>query len=420
MFTALRHLWPPGRRVRRGLRMVALGLLGTQALVVMVLTVIDSSRKRLRPRRATFPRTEARTLPVGEGTATIYAEGTSLYADMLAAIDAARRRVLFESFIVKSDDVGQAFKRALTDAAARGVEVFVIYDGFANLVVPRRFFAFGPGVHVLRYPIFKPGMLMLDVRSSGRDHRKLLVVDGERGFVGGYNIGAAYASQWRDTHLRLDGPAVWDLENAFIDFWNLQCRPDQPTLPQQGTEHWEPRLRVHRNVPAQLIYPIRGMYLETIDRARHHILLTQPYFIPDREMVAALLAAARRGVTVRVLMPEVSNHVIADWLSRGSYGRLLGGGVEIWRYEQAMIHAKTMTVDGRWSTIGTANIDRLSLTGNYEVNVEIFDADVATQLERVFATDLTNSRQLTLADWRSRPALARAAERVLAPLAPLA
>jgi cardiolipin synthase len=407
------------RRLRRRLRRTVLGIVAAQGVAVLVLTGIDSWRKRFRPRHVTFPRTETETLPVGASTATVYAFGTALYDDMLAAIAGAERRVLFESFIVKDDEVGRRFKRALIDAAVRGVEVFVIYDGFANLVVDPRFYAFGPQVQVMRYPAFKAGMLLLNVRKSGRDHRKLLVVDGEQGFVGGYNIGSAYATQWRDTHLRLGGPAVWDLESAFIDFWNAHRGVTQPELPPHGAADWESRLRVHGNVPSQLVYPIRGMYLEAINRARERILITQPYFIPDREIVAALLAAARRGVKVQVLMPADSNHVVADWLSRGFYTRLLAGGVELWRYEHAMIHAKTMTIDGQWSTIGTANIDRLSLTGNYEVNVEIFDAAVAAHLETVFATDQTNSTQLDGETWSARPAAARAVETLLAPLAPL-
>jgi cardiolipin synthase A/B len=290
---------------------------------------------------------------------------------------------------------------------------------FANLVVKRAFFEFPASVNVVRYPALKPGMLLLDVRKSGRDHRKLLVVDGEVGFVGGYNVGSAYATQWRDTHMRVSGPSAWELENAFADFWNQHRAPGQPSLPEHGSTHWEPSLRVHRNVPSQLIYPIRGMYLEAIDRASEHISITQPYFIPDRTMRRALLAAARRGVDVRILVPAASNHVITDWLSRGFYATFLQGGVTIWRFERAMIHAKTMTVDGRWSTIGTANIDRLSLTGNYEVNVEIFDRGVAQHLERVFATDLSNATQLTTAEWERRGAVAKLTERVLAPLRPL-
>jgi cardiolipin synthase len=383
--------------LRRLLRRVALAVVAAQAVTAGALIAVDSWRKRMRPREATFPRTEAADLPLGESTVTVYTYGTALYEDMLASIEGAQERVLFESFIVKDDEVGQRFKTALIAAAERGVEVFVIYDVFANLVVRRAFFDFPPSVNVVRYPALKPGMLLLDVRKSGRDHRKLLVVDGEIGFVGGYNIGSAYATQWRDTHLRVRGPSAWELENAFIDFWNQHRAP----------------------VPSQLIYPIRGMYLEAIDRASEHISITQPYFIPDRTMVRALLAAARRGVDVRVLVPAASNHVITDWLSRGFYAAFLRGGVTIWRFERAMIHAKTMTVDGRWSTIGTANIDRLSLTGNYEVNVEIFDRGVAQHLERVFATDLSNASQLTTAEWERRGTLAKLTEQLLAPLRPL-
>lgn len=338
---------------------------------------------------------------------------------MLAAIDGAQQRVLLESFIVKGDEVGERFKAALIAAAERGVEVFVVYDGFANLVVRRSFFRFPASVNVVRYPALKLGMLLLDVRKSGRDHRKLLVVDGDVGFVGGYNIGSAYATQWRDTHLRIEGPSAWDLENAFVDFWNQHRAAGQPALPERGSPSWEPSLRVHRNLPSQLIYPIRGMYLEAIDRARERIAITQPYFIPDREIVRALLGAARRGVEVRVLVPAASNHVVTDWLSRGFYATLLRGGVGVWRFEHAMIHAKTMTIDGRWSTIGTANIDRLSLTGNYEINVELFDRGLAAQLERVFAADLTNAAELTLAEWERRGTAAKLVERTLAPLAPL-
>ena len=406
-------------RLRGAATRGALGLLGAQAALVAGLTGWDSWRKRVRPRRASFPRTEPAELQIGETAATVYAYGTVLYEDMLAAIDGASHRVLFESFIVKGDEVGRRFKRALIAAAERGVEVYVIYDGFANLVVAPSFFDFPPGVQVLRYPALRPGMLLFDLRKSGRDHRKLLVVDGESGFIGGYNVGSAYATQWRDTHLRLAGPSAWGLENAFIDFWNEHCGRGATRLPERGSTDWEAALRVHRNVPSQLIYPIRGVYLEAIDRACERISITQPYFIPDREIVRALLGAARRGVEVRVLVPAGSNHVVCDWLSRGFYETLLAGGVELWLYEDAMVHAKTMTIDGRWSTIGTANIDRVSLTGNYEINVELFDRGLADHLEAVFATDLTNARRLGLEEWRERGAPARLVEGLLAPLRPL-
>ncbi|PTU56063.1 cardiolipin synthase B [Sphaerisporangium cinnabarinum] len=338
---------------------------------------------------------------------------------MLGAIRGARRRILLETYIWKADALGEEFKQALVEASERGVEVFVVYDGFANLVVPQAFFDLPEPIHVIRYPVFRPGVLMLNVRKSGRDHRKILVVDDEIAFVGGYNIGALYATQWRDTHVRLVGPSAWELRNAFVDFWNANRSSDQPLLADPGSVHWEPRLRAARNAPAHLVFPIRGIYLDAIDRASSHVYITQAYFIPDREILAALLAAAARGVDVRVLVPERSNHVLADWLSRGLYTALLKGGVRIHLYRNAMVHAKTATIDGAWTTIGTANIDRLSLTGNYEVNLEITDPGVAEQMEKVFEVDLSNSRELTLDEWDSRSVAAKLSEVVLTPLRPL-
>nr|WP_184286593.1 phospholipase D-like domain-containing protein [Nocardiopsis algeriensis] len=375
-------------------------------------------QRGLESRDAPFPRTPPARISVEGSDVTVYTYGEDLYEDMLAAIRGARSRVLFESYIVKDDQAGRLFKQALIEAAARGVEVYVIYDGFANMVVPRSFFHFPPGVRVLRYPALRPGVLLLNIRKSGRDHRKILTVDGEVGFVGGYNIGSLYATGWRDTHLRVTGSAVWELENAFVDFWNMNRGLTLPELGMLGDRRWDPHIRVHRNVPEVLIYPIRAMFLEAIDRAKDRILITQAYFMPDRELQKALIEAARRGVEVNVLVPEESNHVVADWIARSQYSVLLRGGVRLWLYEHAMVHAKTATVDGQWSTIGTANVDRLSLIGNYEVNVEIFDEDVAHHMEDVFAKDLTNARELTWEEWNRRSLMARFGEFVLAPWRP--
>lgn len=396
------------------------GLVTAQVAVAATLMGVNHWRRKVRPRRALFPRTAPAEMPVGDDrtAVTVYTYGEDVFADMLTAIRGARRRILFESYIVKDDRVGQRFKRALIEAAERGVEVYVIYDGFANLVVPRSFFRFPSPVHVLRYPAFRPGVLLLNIRKSGRDHRKILTVDGEVGFVGGYNVGALYATDWRDTHLRVTGPGVWELENAFADFWNSNRRAHHPELEEAGSPDWDAHFRVHRNVPEKLIYPIRAMFLEAIDRAKERVLFTQAYFMPDREFQRVLVEAVERGVDVNVLVPGESNHVVADWISRSQYAVLLRGGVRLWLYRDAMVHAKTATVDGRWSTVGTANVDRLSLTGNYEVNVEIFDEGVAGHLEEVFANDLSNARELTEKEWRERPWAARIGESLLAPWRP--
>jgi cardiolipin synthase len=404
--------------VFRFLKRALVVFLAVQGIVISVLVAIDSWRKRYQSQGG-FPRTRPTPVQIAATQAQIYTYGEDLYAAMLEAIRHAEKRILIETFIWKGDRVGKRFKQELELAAKRGIEVYVIFDGFANLVVPRNFKQFARTMHVLKFRVFPKPWRMFDPRNFGRDHRKILVVDGKTGFIGGYNIGTPYATEWRDTHVRLTGPSAWDLENAFIDFWNLHCHPHLPPLSDAGAGVWESRVRVHRNVPKMLMFPIRAMYLEAIDRAQHHIYLTHAYFIPDSAILRGLLLAAERGVDVRILLPETSNHIVADWLARGFYTRCLAGGIKLLLYQDAMVHAKTATIDGVWSTIGTANLDRLSLVGNYEINVEFFDEALAQQMEEIFANDSTNARELTLDEWRQRPLIAKFSEAVLAPLRPL-
>jgi cardiolipin synthase len=403
------------RAVRRGV----LWFFGAQVGLALALTLVDSYRRRGRKPRP-FPVTPPARVQIGEGEITTYTFGQDLFDDMLTAISKAQRQVLFETYIWKGDETGEAFKRALTEATERGVEVYAIYDSFANLVVRPRFKRFASTLRVLAYPMYNAGWRFFDLRRYGRDHRKILVVDDEVAFVGGYNVGSAYATEWRDTHVRITGPGVWDLKRAFADFWNLHRRPRLGARPLllETTADWEPRIRVHRNVPRLWMFPIRGMYIEAINRASRHIWMTHAYFIPDHDLVEALVDAARRGVDVRLLVPQTSNHVVVDWLSRGFYGELLAAGVRIFRYH-SMVHAKTATVDGRWATIGTANIDRLSLTGNYEINMEFIDPAMAAEMEHIFTTDLTNCTELTTEEWASRGIHKKFTEMVLAPLRPL-
>ncbi|HEX5087272.1 MAG TPA: phospholipase D-like domain-containing protein [Nocardioides sp.] len=406
------------RWVRRALAVV----FGVPVALGIGMSLVDSYRRRGKKPKP-FPTTPPATVEVGEGAITTYTFGKDLYADMLAAIEGAQRQVLFETYIWKGDAVGEQFKTALAAAADRGVEVYCIYDGFANLVVSPRFKRFPPSMKVLRYPVYPAGWRFFDLRRYGRDHRKILVVDDKEAYVGGYNIGSAYETEWRDTHVRITGPGVQDLRRAFADFWNLHRRrrfgPSERPLLVETASVWEPHIRLQRNVPRLWMFPIRGMYIEAINRASTNIWITQAYFIPDQDFVDALIAAARRGVDVRLLVPLKSNHVVADWLSRGYFSQLLGAGVRIFRFKDAMVHAKTSTVDGSWSTVGTANIDRLSLTGNYEINVEVIDHGLAKNLEEIWTIDESNSIELTRGEWEARDLHRRFTEMVLRPLRPL-
>jgi cardiolipin synthase len=409
-------------RAARALRRTLLAVLGAQLALAVGLTLVDSYRRRGK-KPSPFPVTPPRHVDIGDGTVTTYTYGRDLYEDMLAAIEGARKQILLETYIWKGDEVGERFKAALAAAAERGVEVYCVYDGFANLVVSPRFKRFPPAMKVLRYPAYPAGWRFFDLRRYGRNHRKILVVDDHVGFVGGYNIGTPYATEWRDTHVRITGPGVWDLKRSFADFWNLNRRkrlgPSEPPLLMETPSTWEPRIRLHRNVPRLWMFPIRSMYLEAILRASRNIWMTHAYFTPDQDFVDALKDAAERGVDVRLLVPLKSNHIVADWISRGYYSQLLTAGVRIFRFRDAMMHAKTSTIDGTWSTVGTANIDRLSLQGNYEVNVEVIDESLAKALEEIYRVDESNSLELTIDEWEARDLHRKFTEFVLAPLRPL-
>jgi cardiolipin synthase len=402
--------------LRKIIKRIVLSWLALQGLTLASLAVVDYWRKRGRA-PARFPRIPPRSVTAGTSEVTVYTYGEDLYRDMLGAIRQAKTRIFFETFIWKGDEVGRAFKTALIEAADRGVKVYVVYDQFANLVVPRSFFKLPKNIAVRAHPLIASGFRF--PRNSGRDHRKLLVVDDLVAFLGGYNIGSLYATDWRDTHARLTGDIVWDVQNAFVDYWNVFAGRRRQALPDFGTRSWQHNIRIHRNIPRNMVYPIRGMYLEAIDRAAHHIYLTHAYLIPDEDMLTALIRAAARGVDVRIIVPAESNHIVADWLSRGYYGQLLRGGVRLLLYQGAMVHAKTATIDGQWSTIGTANIDRVSLLGNYEINMEVFNPDVARQMEEIFQVDSSNTVELTLTEWQRRHAMVKFSETVLSPLRPL-
>lgn len=403
------------RAVLTGLAVTFTAQLGVAA----ALTAVDAVRKTREGPHGGFPTLTPQRSVVHHTEITTYTEGGQLYRDMLEAIRGAKHLILFESYIWKDDEVGREFKEALTQAAHRGVEVFVIYDTFANLVVPPSFKNFDPALHVLPFPLIRPGLLTLNPRYAGRDHRKILVVDEEVGFVGGFNIGKLYADTWRDTHVRLSGSAVWELTNAYVDFWNAYRKSRHPILPDRGAKSWDSRIRAALNMPNRMLFPVRGLYLDAIDRADDRVWITQGYFLPDDDIVASILAARDRGVDVRIIVPSISNHVVADWVSRGYYARLLEAGVRIFLYQEAMVHAKTATVDGRWTTVGTTNVDRLSMIGNFEINLEIFDADQARVMEDVFENDLTNCKELTLEAWEARPRWKRGVEAFLHPLRPL-
>ena len=396
-------------------RRVLIVVVSLQMLTATVLLLIAALRRR-HGDKAQFPRRRFDDVQVGENSLRLYCYGRELYDDMLAAIDNAQESIFIESYIWKADDAGWDFKLHLARKAEEGLAVYVIYDSFGNLVVPRSFKSFHPKIHVLEYQALKHLLQVIDPRCYSLDHRKVLIVDGRTSFIGGYNIGSLYATSWRDTHLRIVGPASADLAHAFSDFWKRFCpNRDNSGITKFYPRHFNPFVTFHGNDAMHLTFPIRDMYIEAINRADHHIYLTNAYFIPDHVLLGALKDAAQRGVDVRILVPLESNHILTDWVSHSYYSECLEAGIRLLRYKPAMLHAKTCTIDGQWSTVGTANLDRLSSIGNYEISAEIYSTDFAQQMELLFACDATEVSELTLTSWSNRSWLIKFSEKLLAP-----
>ncbi|GAC1393096.1 MAG: phospholipase D-like domain-containing protein [Ktedonobacteraceae bacterium] len=388
-------------------------LFGLQIITVAILQFVSKLRRK-RQQGGGFPHPNLNEVHVGDNTVQLYDYGQYLYDAMLAAIDSAKESIYLETFIWKDDKIGQEFKAHLSKKAAQGVEVYVVFDSFGNAVVSKHFKKFPPTIHTLQYQAMRRPWHVFDPRRYALEHRKLLIVDGYTSFIGGYNIGSLYATTWRDTHLRIQGPAAADLAHSFVEFWN-QHDISRVRITRHYPRRFDALITVGGTNALQLMFPIRDMYIRAIDQAEKKIRLTNAYFVPDGVLFDALVAAARRDVDVQIIVPWISNHIVVDWLARGYFTQCLQAGIKVFGYRH-MLHAKTCTIDGQWSTIGTANLDRLSAVGNYEINVEVYSETLAHQMEQLFLSDTTDALELKLDEWLNRPWYAMLGERILAPL----
>jgi cardiolipin synthase len=398
-----------------------LSLAAAEAALAGGLQAASSLRRRLKGEpEAGFPRGDWPEIELewGNERLKLYTDYEGLYEAMLEEIGRAEERVFLETFIFKHAEVGRRFVDALAKKAREGVEAYVVYDSLASLTTSPALFP--EGVRVLPYrPISGPAGL-LNPYNCVRDHRKILAVDGRVAFLGGYNFGAEYSAGWRDTHVRLRGDVVHDVEDTFAKLWNRRRAGDVPAISLPRRERtWNPAAALRVNDPTLGLFPIRAMFLAPLDRAKERIYLTSVYFIPSRAIKERLKDAARRGVDVQVLVPRQTTYALADWLARRQFGELLRAGVRIFEYDERYInHSKTATVDGVWSTVGSANMDSLSLFGLHEVNLEVYSARFAAQMERMFEMDKSVSEEATLEKWENRPLHARLIEGALAPVRP--
>ena len=355
---------------------------------------------------------------------TLLFDGPATMREMMAAARDAKSSINLETYIFDQDPIGLQFAELLMEKRRQGVIVNIIADGVGTLATPKEFFERlrAAGIKVLIFnpvnPLQRPGNWQL----NNRDHRKIMVVDGKVGFTGGINISETYANSslfrsrkkpdnvnseevgWRDTHIRIEGPAVAALQYAFVDNWVHQDAGDLP--PAEYFPHLAPAgdkvLRVLATSPDRDSEIYKSMMV-AMNEAKQSIHITSAYFVPDQQIVDSLVAAAKRGVDVKLVLPGVSDHDLIKYAGQAFYDQLLEGGVKIYQLQVAVLHAKTAVIDGAWSTIGSANIDRRSFIHNYELNVVVIDPGFGRDMENAFNEDLRSSKEVTLDEWRDRP-----------------
>ena len=341
--------------------------------------------------------------------------GAEIFPAILTGIESARRTITFETFIYWSGSIAKKVATALMAAARRGVKVHVVMDGIGcNCVsssVPKEMRDAGVELEIYHFSNF--------ARVNHRTHRKLLVIDGAVGFTGGVGIAdewdgnAAGPDEWRDSHYRVEGPVVAQMQAAFLDNWMktravvLHGEEYFPALKSAGPH----RCQMFKSSPMEGSESARLMYLLSITAAERSLKVGNAYFVPDDLTTETIIDAVKRGVAVEVLVPgKKMDSAIVRGASRHRWGALLECGVRIFEFEPTMYHCKTMIIDGLWTSVGSANFDNRSFRINDEANLNIMDQDFAVEETRAFDQDLTRAREVTHAEWLARPAWQRATD----------
>lgn len=356
----------------------------------------------------------------------ILKNGAQIFPAMLSAIHNARKTINLEFYIYWDGEIGRQFAEALAERSRAGVAVKVILDavGSAPMSRPLIDFMARNGIDLEWYHPLRWYTLS---RFNHRTHRKLLVVDGTIGFSGGVGIAdewignADAKNHWRDTVARVEGPVVTQMQFAFMDNW-VKSRGELltgldyfPQIEARGTH----LAQVIKSSPSEGSSTVKLLYIVSMVSAKQRIWIANAYFVPDKDTIRALEGAVRRGVDVRVIVPgEIVDVPIVRHASRLHYDALLRHGIRLFEYEPTMMHAKTMVVDGIWTTVGSSNFDDRSFRLNDEVNVNIYDEGIAAQMEAMFEEDLARSEEIKLRPWLRRPRFSRIKETIAGFLKP--
>lgn len=360
--------------------------------------------------------------------AKVLQNGKETFEEILAAIESANHHVHIEYYIVEDDAIGRKFSEALIRKAKEGVQVRFIYDDVGSSGLKKKFLKpmVDAGVEVRPFmPVLFP---LLTSKANFRDHRKIVIVDGKVGFLGGINLAARYSNKfddfvfWRDTHFKIEGDAVKSLQLNFLLMWKFVT--DQ--TPEISSAYFPKTeiddicmMQIAASGPDSDRATIMSAFFAAINSAREEIRITTPYFIPNDEMLMAIQTAALSGVDVKVILPAKSDSRLVQSAVMSYVRELLESGVKVYLYQKGFVHAKTMTIDDRFCTIGTANMDYRSFDINFEINAMVYDEDITTRLRTDFEADLEECVEVKLERWEKRRLRRRIAESLARLVAPL-
>ncbi len=352
---------------------------------------------------------------------TLLQDGPATYAAMSGAIAAAQDHINLESYIIEDDAIGHEFAQLLLAQQRRGIQVNLIYDSVGGFNTQKTFFdaLTQAGVAVLEFNPVNPLAARGEWLLNNRDHRKLLIVDGRVAFLGGINISSVYSSgsilrrskkpggnaAWRDTDLQLQGPVVAEFQKLFMQTWHKQHGPALAAknyFPALGTVGRD-IVRAIGSTPDDPFSQIYLTLMSAIGNAERQVYLTNAYFVPDPQLLQALIDAARRGVDVRLILPSYSDSALVFHAGRAHYASLLAGGVHLYERQGALLHAKTAVIDGVWSTVGSTNLDWRSFMDNDELNAVVLGREFALQMAAMFAKDQAASQPIDPQAWQQRP-----------------
>ncbi|QGQ98296.1 cardiolipin synthase [Paenibacillus psychroresistens] len=358
----------------------------------------------------------------------IFTDGQAKFNSLFKSIEEAKDHIHLMYYIVHDGLLGRSLINVLSQKAAAGVQVRFLYDDVGSSDLPKHFFdkLIQAGGEVAAF--FPSKIPYFNLRVNYRNHRKLAIIDGSHGYIGGFNIGDEYLGldaffgYWRDTHLKITGTGVLQMQAQFGLDWNLSSTKQIvtdlryfPSLEPIG----KVGLQIVSSGPNQSEEQIENAYVKMIHTAKDRVFLQSPYFIPDESLITALKIASYSGVTVKLMLPAKGDNRWVQWASFSYLEELLDAGVECYLYEKGFLHAKTIVIDGQVSSVGTANLDNRSLKLNFEVNAFMYDSGIAGQLEQIYLDDLKSCRQLTLTEHQQRPLSRKLKEAIARLLSPI-